>query len=456
MKMKIKTDKTNQKTMSHRLSILGLLWLLVPISLVAQEDPMTFTLEEALNYATENAYQTKSADYDIDAARKKVWEYLALGLPQLNMEGGLSDNLSIQENFIQLTNEKGEVETIKAQFGTKYSWNVGGKASQLIFDGSYFLGVKASRIFVELSQKNKEKTLVDVREAVAQAYYLALIAYQNLENFKQNLKVNEQTLTETAAYYKNGFREEIDVDQIRLMVNTSKNLVLEAERQLIISESVLKFAMGIDINSPIALADNLDILLLPVQTKQNAKDSFRVESHIDYAIMQTQEAIQDVKIRNEQAQYLPKLSAFYSYTHFQMGEEFDALNKTNSQILGLSLSMPIFTSGMRHSKVKQEKINMLKLQNDKIMLEQNLQREVLVANTNLTNARETYQNDKLGVDIAYNIYDKTRIKFSNGLASSTELSQNENQYIQSQVKYIESTMNMLNAHIQYKKAISQL
>ncbi len=438
--------------------VTGLLFWVVVAQAEAQQtnDTLTVSFNEALSYATQNAYMSKSAGYDVDAAQKQVWEYLALGFPQLNMSGGMTDNLSIQENYITMEDEQGNQQVIKVRFGTQYSWNVGGHAEQLIFDGSYILGVKASRIFVEMSKQKKEKTQIDVRENVAKAYLVALVAKVNLDVFKENLRVNNKTLKETEALFQNGFREELDVDQIRLMVNKSKNMVLEAERQLMVAKTVLKFAMGVPIDDPINLNDDLDNLIVPVLSERVRLDSFSVNNLVDYTISETQVAIQEVKVKNEKAGYLPKLSAYYDYNYFQFGDKFNSMNNSTGQALGLTLSMPIFTSGKRNATVRKEQLNLLKAQTQKTMTEQNLRREFLVASTNLLNARETYKNDKFGEDVAKRIYDKTRIKFMNGLSTSTELSQNEGQYIQSQISFIQSTLTVLDAFIQYRKALGSL
>ena len=434
-----------------------LISVLLPLTVAAQQtDTLVVSFNGALQYATENAYMSKSAGYDVEAAKRQVWEYMSIGFPQVNMSGGLNDNLSIQENYITMEDEQGNQQIIKVKFGSQYSWNVGGQVDQLIFDGSYILGVKASKIFVEMARRKKEKTEIDVRENVAKAYLVALVAKKNLAVFKDNLKVNQQTLKETEALYKNGFREELDVDQIRLMVNNSKNLVLEAERQMLVAKAVLKFAMGVKIDAPIKLDDDLDNLIVPVLSETVDMNSFNVGNIVDYNISKTQEEIQEIKVKNERAQYYPKLNAFYNYTHYEFGDKFSAMNTSAGQVLGLSLTMPIFTTGRRNAIVQKEKMNLLKAQNERIMTEENLRRQFLVESTNLLNAREKYQNDKLAVDIAGRVYDKTRIKFKNGLSSSTELSQNEGQYIQSQISFIQATLNVLDNFIQYRKAQGSL
>ncbi len=429
----------------------------IPLKAQSGSEVMAFSLQQAMDYATENAFQSKSASYDIEAAEKKVWEYIAIGLPQVLAEGQLTNNLSIQENVITMTPDDGsEPMRLKTQFGQQYNWNATGTVSQLLFDGSYLLGVKASKIYVEISEKNRTKTQIDVRQSVAESYYIALVAKKNLETFKKNLEVNEVTLKETEAYYNNGFREMTDVDQLKLMVNNSRNMVLDAERQLTIAEAVLKYSMGISISQVIQLTDEIEFLLTPVKAYNATPDEFDVTTHIDYSILQTQEEVQRTLIKNERAQYLPKLNAFYNISYIEFGDDFKEMDNTNSQMLGLSLSMPIFTSGMRHSKVKQEKINYLKLQNEMRQVEEGLKQQLMVAESNLKNAKAIYLNDQEGEEIAFRIYDRTRIKFVKGLASSTELSQNEGQYIQSQISYIQSTLNLLDTHIKYLKAVNQL
>nr|WP_321454287.1 TolC family protein [uncultured Carboxylicivirga sp.] len=438
-------------------TILALVIILTTSSVYSQSDSLSFTLQEALDYATENAFDSKSATYDIQSAQKRVWEYIAIGLPQISVDGQLTDNLAIQENVITMTPTDGsDPMQIKTKFGQKYNWNATGNVNQLLFDGTYLLGVKASRIYVEISQKNKEKTQIDVREAVAEAYYVALVAGKNLETFKMNLQVNEQTLKETKAYYENGFRELTDVDQLKLMVNNSRNLLLDAERQLLIAQAVLKYSMGLAIEQPIKLSDNIDNLLIPVETYLPESNTFNVKSHIDYSILETQEDAQKAIIKSEQVQYLPKLNAFYNLSYIEFGDEFKDMSNTNSQMIGISLSVPIFKSGMQNARVQQEKINYLKLQNQMRQMEEGLKQQLMVAESNFKNAQAVYLNDKEGEEIAYRIYDRTRIKFANGLSSSTELSQNEGQYIQSQISYIQSTLNLLDTHIKYQKAINRL
>ena len=423
--------------------------VLCSLSIRAQsaQDTLQFSLQEALTYATEHAFENISAEYDIQESQKKVWEYLAKGMPQVNVSGQFSDNMKIQTVVF------GDQ---KITLGQKYNWNLAGNASQMIFDGTYFLGVRASKIYVELSEKNKVKTEIAVRGAVTESYYLALIAGKNVEKFKANLHVMEQTLNETSAYFQNGFREQTDVDQVKLMVNNQKNLVLEAERQQMITQVVLKYSMGIAMEQPIVLSDQLDNLIIPVEAHLVDTEPYQYNSNIDFSIMETQEEAQRLILKNEKMQFLPKMDAFLNYNYIRFGDKLNSTDKTNASMWGLTLSVPVFASGMKRSRVNQEKIKFLKLQNQKTQLEEGLKQAHLVAQSNLENAKAVYLNNKEGEEIAGRIVEKTRIKFASGLSSSTELSQNEIQFIQAQMNQIQSTINLMKAHIEYQKAMGQL
>ncbi len=425
----------------------------------AQEsvDTMVFSLEEALRYAEDHAFESKQANYTVEEAEKKVKEFFALGLPQVNLEAQLTDNLSIQENVITMSPQDGSPPMIlKTKFGQQYSWGATGQVRQLLFDGSYLLGVKAAKIYVAIQKQQQELTLVDIRKRVIEAYSLVLISCETQARFKKNLEVNEQILKEAQSFYESGFRELTDVDQLRLMVNKTKNMLLESERQFQIAEAVLKYAMGVKLEQPIVLVDSLSDLLLPVEDLLVSSGSFDVKQHLSYSLLETQEQAQFTLLKNERAEYFPKLNAFYSYNYLEFGDKFSQMERTNSQMLGLSLTMPIFTSGRQRAKVQQAKINYLKTQNEMLQMEESLKQQCLVSEANFNNAQASLKNNKEAEAIALRVYERTQIKFLKGMSSSLELSQNEEQYIQAQMSLIQSTLNMIEAYVDYQKARDRL
>ena len=443
-------------TSKTKLLITGLL-MCFHLTNKAQSDTLELSLSQAMTYATEFGYQSINAQHDIEMARKKVRETLAIGLPQISAKADFSKYLKTPKVILDATTfdpnaEEGEV--FEAEFAQPYSLASDITVSQLLFDGSYFVGLKASRVYVQLSENTKEKTDIEIKQAVAEAYFLTLVAKQNIEDFKATLNSNNKTLKETQAYFKNGLMEDIDVDQVQLMVNESNRLYSDAQNQYKIAKSVLKFTMGYDIDKPIKLTESIDNLVAYIPKNPNLTSN--IQSHIDYRSLLTQIDIRNLDIKNQRSLAMPTLSAFYNYNYSMTGREFSNLYDFNATMVGLNLSIPIFSSGQRSAQLKQKKIEVEKLNTEKTMLEQSLKRDLFIATSNLENAKKQYDNASVSKSISQRIYDKSLIKFRNGMLSSLELSQSENNLTEAIMNLNNASANYYSTYIEYQKATSQL
>jgi outer membrane protein TolC len=419
-----------------------------------------FTLHEAQAYAMENAYSVKGTDYDLKVARKKVWETIAEGLPQIDATADYNNNLRVATSLFPDILGGDPNKYIPIRMGQRYSSSATVTATQKIFDGAYIVGTMAAKVFVQLSKDQKEKSEIEIKDAVAQAYFNVLVAEDNLKTIEENLHVNEKLLKETSAYYENGFREELDVDQIRLNLNTTKNQLSDAKRAIRTSLIVLKYSMGMDIEQEIKLESGLDQLVDPIRAEDPNMSGYDVNNHIDFKIIQTQLEAQSLVIKKEKASYLPTISAFINYGKNTSTDYTNVFKSSvpwfESSMLGFKMSLPIFSAGMRRSKVKQEKLNYMKIETQQQEMEQNLKKDLTISYSNLVNAREKYENDVEGRTIAKRIYDRTRIKFNEGISTSTELSENEKQYLDAHTAYINSTLQLLNSKVAFDKALGKL
>ena len=429
--------------------------LLMPLALCfslyshAQTDTLRVTLDEAMAYATQFGYQSINAEYDIDIARKKVRETLAIGLPQISGSGTFNKNLLIQEIVAQIGGE-----TQRFKMGTDYNSSFGARVEQIIFDGSFFVGLQASKVFVQLSENAKEKTEIEIKQAVAEVYFLATIAEENIRDFKKSMEINQKTYEETKIYFENGLKEDTEVDQIKLMVNDSRRLYLEAKRQQTVTVAILKFTMGYDIDMPLEVSDDIDDLLanIPITPSLNAD----LQSHIDYRSLLTQVEIQNLDIKRQKALALPTLSAYASYDYTLLGDDLSKLINTDGAAIGVTLKVPIFSGGERSAQLSQKKIALQQLNVDKRMLEQSLERDFLVSTTNLANSKAQYDNAEEALEIATRIHNKTLLKFKNGLSSSLELSQTENNLTKAIIDFRMTSINYFNMYINYQKATARL
>jgi outer membrane protein TolC len=424
------------------------------------QENLKFSLEEAQDYAATHSYVVINSDLDIAKAQKKVWETIAMGLPQVNGTGSYMSFLNLPVSLIPgefFGEEPGTYIPVK--FGQDYSSDFGFSVDQLIFDGSYIVGVGSAQIYLQMARQTKEKTEIDIRNAVAQSYYMVLVARENRRVMQENLANSQKLLNDTKALFENGFVEEQDVEQMQLMVKNSENQVLKAEREIRVSEIVLKFAMGVDMETDIELTDSLEKHLNPLISGNGTGNGFDYTSHIDYRMLGTQKQISEKLLNLEKAAYLPSLDGFYNWTKTAYGNDANLFKSQvpwfKSSYVGLRLSVPIFNGGMKSAKVKQARLDLEKVANNQKLAEQNLQKDYLSAVADMENAVAQYANNVDNKELAKRIYGKTTVKYENGLSGSTELAQNESQYIQAQGAFINSVIQLLNAKINLDKAIGK-
>ncbi len=436
------------------------------IEVKSQQSNLSFSLQDALEYASQNAYQKQSSNYDVISARKKIWETIASGLPQVDFSARYNHSLDLSKSLLPIEFFPEENwpsgakagDKIAVSFGTAYDANYGIGVTQLIFDGSYFVGIQATRVFLAYTEQQQRKTEVEIRNTVAQAYFLVLSARENSFAFEENLKMNETLLNETRAMYQGGFIESLDLSQVELMVNDARKRLMEVKRSEEVAMAVLKFTMGLKTEANPILTDSLSFLTERILGAGLPLNELNVNALVDYQLAQTNVETQRLLMKNERVQYLPKISAFYNYQKMGYADEWNLFKEDwyKAQFIGLQVNVPIFSSGMRHSKVQQQKLNWLKSQNEKEMMLHNLQNEYLVALTNMKSSYDQYVYSKENRELARDIYEKTRIKFGHGIASSSDLSQQQGQYIQAQMGYVQAAVTLMNAHIALLKATGQL
>jgi outer membrane protein TolC len=447
-------------------------FILISSALAAQTPKSSFSLAEAQEYAMQNSYVLHNTRQDIAKSQKEVWKTITIGLPQVSGSMEYTKNILaakspfpvaiIPKDFwpaLGIPEDTPPDGTYPISFMQKYNSNFGFTVSQKIFDGSYIVAVGSSQIYLNLAKQAHEKTEIDIRDAVAQAYYMVLIGIQNKSVMEENLVNVQKLYTETKAYYDNGFMEEQDVDQMKLLVKNAENEVLKAGREIKIATVVLKYAMGYDMEEEIELTNKIDDFLNPILGVNN-QEQLNLSNHIDFKLAQTNFQVSEKLLKLEKATYLPSLSSFYSYSRTAYGNKANLFNSSvswfPSSLIGFQLSVPIFNSGQKMFKVQQAKIDLDKAETQRKLTEVTLQKDYLTAKAELETALEKYENDKENIALAEKILDKSKIKFNNGITSSTELSQIETQYIQSHGAFTGSTLQLLQADLKLKKAIGKL
>ena len=422
------------------------------------EERSVFSLADAREYAVKNNYNIKNANTDIKLSEKKVWETTSIGLPQINTQVNYQNFIDLPTSVVPAEAFGGPAgEILELQFGTEQNAALSLSATQLLFDGTYIVGLQAAKTFVQFSKDQLRKTEIEVKDAVTRAYYLVLSAEENKNILKQSSNNLKKTLFETEQLYLNGFLEEQDVDQLRLVVSNTNNSINRSERQTEQAYMWLKLQMGMDAETTIQLSDSLETVLANTNSESLLNSSFELNSHIDFQLISTQEALTQLIVKKEKYTRLPSVGSFFSYSRNAFRNDFSFFGDGKwypTTVWGLSIKIPVFDGFGQSARIEQAKLELEKVRNQKMQLSQNLRLIAITSKNEFNSAYERFKTEKENLELAEKIKNKSLIKYKEGLASSLDLIQTENQYLTTQGNYIQSIIQLLNAKADLDKVLN--
>lgn len=455
-------------------------FLLVAFSAKSQEKTISLSLQEAIDYALENSYNTRIAKKDIKSAEEKVWETTTIGLPQINaavqyqnflkqpvsllpaaaFDNTLSTIQTVEQYFnLQANSTPSAPEGfIPVVFGTKQNMNATVTLTQLLFDGSYLVGLQASKTFLKISKQANEKTELVTREAVINAYGNVLVAESSIEVLENNITILEKNYNDAKKIFENGLNEEEDVEQLEITLGSVKNQLSSVKRLKEIAYQMLNLALGNPINTNLVLTDSLDSLAENNINLSLISTEFNFNNHIDYRISENDRETKRLMLKLEKSKYLPSLNAFVNYGAQAFSDSFTFFNSDQrwfqQSLFGVNLNVPVFSSFGRKAKTAQAKIALetadLRLEETKKKL--NLQAQKAKSDYQLS--IENYQTSKRNVSLSERIEKKQRVKFFEGLSSSFELLQAQNQLYTQQQNYLQSMLEVISKKAALENALN--
>lgn len=410
----------------------------------------SFTLEEAISFALDSSYTAINARRDIASAIKRKWETTADGLPQIDAKIDYQNNLKQPVQLLPAEITGGPPGTyVPVTFGTKQTMSATATATQLLFDGSYFVGVQAAKTFLKYTNTNAEKTGLEIRQNVIDAYGNVLLAKESYSILEKNKETLERNLEETKAMFEEGLQEEESVDQLQITYLEIANELRNAERMLDISKEVLSLALGIPLKNEITLVDNLDNLAEENIRLELMDAEENIEGNIDYKLAETQIAQREHELDLEKSKALPRLTTFINYGASGYSDKFTFLNDNQdwfqSSIWGVSLNIPIFSSLKRNAKTAQAKIALDKAETQFDQTKQKVRLDIKEAKSNYIFAIESYRTSKENLKLAERIENKNQIKFDEGVSGSFDLRQAQTQLYSAQQEYLQAMLNLINA-----------
>ncbi|MGB4775098.1 MAG: TolC family protein [Daejeonella sp.] len=461
----------------------ALLFCLVSFSAVnAQQADTTlnFSLSEAINYAQTHQNSILNAQIDEQIAKNTVKQTLGIGFPQISGNASFQDFIKIPTTFLPdfispsvygVLADKGvkdrdgneiKVPTtgtdalFPAKFGSTYQSSVGLELTQLIFDGSYFVGLRASKTFKELSNKNLARTRIETAVAVSKAYYSVLVSNEQLQLVDANLQRLKKSLNDTEAFFKNGFVEKIDVDRLKVLSNNLETERGNIVRLLALNVNLLKFQMGMPIETGLTLKDS--ITDLQIDQMVVAADTSAYQNRIEYSLLQTQKKLNEFDVKRYKSQVLPSLVAFGSASESFQSNDFSTLFDRNfpTTVIGLRLSVPLISGGQKLYRVRNAKLEVLKVENNMLNLKNGISLEISQAQTVYQNGVQSLENQKRNMELAKEVLRVTRVKYEQGIGSSLEVTSAETALKESQNNYITALYDLLINKVNLDKASGRI
>ncbi len=420
-----------------------------------------FSLEECLAYALEHNENIIIANLERDVARAKTGEYIASGFPQIDASANVNKNFILRRTFLpanQFDPSAPEDQVIELVFGTPYTGDVGLNVSQMIFNGSYFVGVKASKVYQQLSTKEHIKSKIDVSEAVTKAYYTVLVNNLTYETIESNYQRLDSLLRETEIMYKNGVAEMLAYNRIKVEFNNINTSKQNALRAIEISTSLLKFQMGMPMDEQLEIADRLADLDFDV--REELEMSYNFQKRIEYSQLETNKLLAELEMKNNRAQYLPKIDMIFSWGINSGVREFSKLGEFSNrmvwpdyQLAGLTFNLPIFDGMYKSKLIQQNKIKLKQIEYQRSMLENSIKLEVEQYRKSLMNNLDQLSSQQDNLHLAESVYNQSKIKYQEGVGTNLEVIDADNAYKQAQSNYFNALYDALISHVDYQKAL---
>jgi outer membrane protein len=438
---------------------LNLIFLLFPLAMIfaqEQNSSLNLTLKQAQDYAVSNNKAVKSAKLDVMASRAAVWETISAALPSVEGSGSFTDNLKLMTTLLpgEFFGQPGE--KIPVTFGSKYNTGVSVQASMLLFNAPLYIGIETTKLANKLSEQNLERTELDIKESVSTVYFLILVAEESLRILDSNIVNLNETLRSVKSMYQVGMAESTDVDQMMSNVTMAENSRSTLLRNIELDYNLLRFQLGVPGNTEISLTETLENLIDQINVDAILSQNFDINNNVDYKLITMQEEISALTVMSQKASVLPTLAGFYTYGTNGMGDKVSDQRWFPNSMVGLQLSIPVFASGQRYTKIKKAQLDLSKARNNKALVTDQLLMQEKQLRYDLVNANLQYLSQKDNVEVSKRVYTSMENKYRQGMASSLELTQANSQYLQAENNYITSLMSLLQTKVALDKLMNNM
>ncbi|MFN0037345.1 MAG: TolC family protein [Saprospiraceae bacterium] len=425
----------------------------------ARGQSSAMSLNDCIQFALENHPDIKTAQLQVKDADWRVKENFATGLPQIS--AGVTYTGFLQRGGIPASALGFGMGDEKLVFSPVHNLTGDLKLSQLIFNNSYLLGLRAARYYRQYVDNQLAVARQTVRNRVTDAYLPALVIAENLSILDKNIGNLEKLFSDTKAINKAGFAEQLDVDRLELSLSSlrSERGNLARQREMVVN--ALKFTMGMPVANDISLTDNT-ATLLAASGEVDLTSPANFMARPEYLLLLKGSDLSSVQVDLYRKPWMPTVAAFAQWQPGYQGGfgNKDAPNFNNwyyisSALAGVSVSIPIYDGGGSKAKKQRAIITAQTVDIQKQMLENAFALELDAARKQYLNAQERVANQEKNLTLAQRIYDTTQTKYKSGIGSSFEITQAESGLYSAQQGLLQAQYDVLTAKVAIKKAMGQ-
>lgn len=439
--------------------ILLILLILTSFSLKSQSQKLS--LSECIDLAIENNENLKNSILEEKISKALSNEYLSIGFPQINFDGGIKYNHEVPKSLLDISRfmpgvPEGTEQEV--QFGQAYDGRVDLFVNQMIFNGSYFVGLSAAKELVKLSEKMTKRNVIDIHESVSKAYYTTLNTKSRVDLVNSNIDRLDALLKQTKSLYENGFVEKLDLDRIQVSFNNLKSEKIKADRLYDLSLAVLKFQIGISVDKKIELIEEFNEELVTAFTFD--LNEFDYSKRIEYSILQTDKNLKFYELKNNRSQYLPQVYANYNYGYNTSASQsnifFESDRWKKFGTFGLQVIVPIFDGFLKRSRINQSKFKIEQVENQMLFLERSINLQINQSLAAYQNSKESLKIASENLVLAQDVYFASEKKYAQGVGSNLELIDSNNSLKIAQNQYYNSLYESIISIIDIKKTLGIL
>lgn len=404
------------------------------------------SLAEAIDYAMGHNLTLLNAQIDVEKSNKKIWETTASGLPQISLSGQWQHTIT---DIPEISFMPGQTATL----GVRNNLTAGGKLEQLIFNGSYLVGVQSSKLYRSLATLGVEKGEIEIGASVSQAYYVSLLSRESVVIINENIVLLNKTLNEMRKTNAQGFIDRTSVDRIEVAYNQLLAQRNSLDRQVVNSLDLLKYLIGMELSEQVELTDHLTDILSTIPTFYYDLNYYNPDLHIDIRMAEIQVEVSNQIKKLYQSEWLPSLGAQLVYQHNFTLPDFSFQRAANAY-LGVGLNVPIFKSGATRAKVNQAKLAIQQSINTEKLKRLELDLEFNNAHSEFQLSWDNFTLQRQNMALAAKVLRDTQISLNQGVSSSNDLVQSNNSYLEAVRSYLSSQLNLLNSKLRLDKVLS--